>query len=107
MMRGFFRRLFGGGQRWSAPAGGGGFFLDVECDRCAERFHLHINRANDCLQVFDEPGIAWRLQREVVGAQCRAQIQVRIDIAPGGQIVSRDIVHGRFLEADELVPEAD
>jgi hypothetical protein len=101
-MRGFFRRLFGGGPASRTPRVGDRFFLDIECERCGERFHLHINRATDCLQVFDESGVSWRLQREVVGARCRTSLQVRIDIGPGGQIVYREALHGRFLTAEEM-----
>ena len=100
-MRGLFRRLFGGAQAARTPTVGDRFFLDVECERCGERFHLHINRATDCLQVFDESGVAWRLQREIVGARCRTNLQVRIDIGPAGQMVHREIVHGRFLTPEE------
>jgi hypothetical protein len=102
-MRGFFRRLFGGGLASPTPTVGDRFFLDVECEQCGERFHLHINRATDCLQIFDESGIAWRLQREVVGAQCRTSLLVRIDIAPGGQVMHREITHGRFLTSEETI----
>ena len=100
-MRGFLRRLFGGASPPSTPSLGDHFFLDLECEQCGERFHLHTNRATDCLQVFDEAGVAWRLQREVVGARCRAKLQVRIDIGPGGQIVHREITGGRFLTPEE------
>jgi hypothetical protein len=104
-MCGFLRRLFGGAPT-SAPTAptprvGERFFLDIACERCGERFHLHINRATDCLQIFDESGVAWRLQREVVGARCRVSLQVRIDIGPGGQIVHREITGGRFLAPEE------
>jgi hypothetical protein len=100
-MRGFLRRLFGGASAAPTPRVGDRFFLDIACERCGERFHLHINRATDCLQIFDEPGVAWRLQREVVGAHCRASLQVRIDIGPSGQIVHREIMGGRFLTPEE------
>jgi hypothetical protein len=100
-MRAFLRRLFGGALTSRTPHVGDRFFLDIACDQCGERFHLHINRATDCLQVFDESGVAWRLQREVVGAQCHASLQVRIDIGPRGQIVHRDITGGRFLTPEE------
>jgi hypothetical protein len=103
-MRGFFGRLFGGGPASHAAVVGNRFFLDIECEQCGERFHLHINRATDCLQVFDEPGVAWRLQREIVGAQCRTSMQVRIDLGPGGQIVHREILHGRFVAPEEANP---
>jgi hypothetical protein len=63
---------------------------------------LHINRGTDCLQIFDEPGIAWRLQREVVGAQCRVSLEVRIDIGPSGEIVQSEITGGRFLTPEEI-----
>jgi hypothetical protein len=102
-MREFFRRLFGGGPTSRTPTVGDRFFLDVECERCGERFHLYINRATDCVQVFDEPGVVWRLQREVVGARCRTSLQVRIDIGPGGQLVHREIMHGRFLTPEETI----
>ena len=102
-MLGFFRRLFGGRDTAQTSSLRGGFFLDIECGRCGERFHLYINQATDCLQIFDEPGIAWRLQREVVGARCRSTIQVRIDIAPGGQIVHREIAGGRFSPPEDAL----
>jgi hypothetical protein len=101
-MRGFFRRLFGDTPTARTPRVGDRFFLDIACGRCSERFHLHINRGTDCLQIFDEPGVAWRLQREVVGAQCRVSLQVRIDIGPGGEIVQREITGGRFLTPEEV-----
>ena len=93
----FFRRWFAGRPGSRTSTGGSQSFLDLECDRCGEQFHLYIDRATQCLQVFDEPGVAWRLEREVVGARCRTVIQVRIDFAPGGEIVQRQITHGRFL----------
>lgn len=96
-MWGILRRLFQG--RASSPAlpRENEFFLDVACERCGEQFHLYINRSIHCQQVFDEPGVAWRLEREVVGARCRTVMQVRVDVAPSGQIVQREITHGRFL----------
>jgi hypothetical protein len=103
VMRGFLRRLFGGTPTTPTSTIGDRFFLDVECERCGERFHLHINRATDCLQIFDEAGVAWRLQREIVGACCRTSLQVRIDIGPAGQVVHRDIIHGRFLGPEETI----
>jgi hypothetical protein len=36
-----------------------------------------------------------------VGARCRTNLQVRIDLAPGGQVVHREVMHGRFLTAQE------
>jgi hypothetical protein len=101
-MRGFLRRLLGDAPTSRAPEVGDRFFLDIACGRCDERFHLHINRATDCLQIFDESGVAWRLQREVVGARCRVNLQVRIDIGPSGQIVHREVTGGRFLTPEEI-----
>ncbi len=102
-MRGLFRRLFGAAPAILTPTIGDRFFLDVECERCGERFHLHINRATDCLQIFDEAGVVWRLQREIVGARCRTSLQVRIDIGPAGQVVHREIMRGRFLGPEEMI----
>jgi hypothetical protein len=104
-MLGFFRRLFRGGSASRTPAVEDRFFLDVECEHCGERFHLYINRATDCVQIFDEPGVAWRLRREVIGGGCRTSMQVRIDIGPDGQIVDREIRHGRFLTPEEATPD--
>jgi hypothetical protein len=33
-------------------------------------------------------------------------MQVRIDIGPGGQIVSREIMHGYFLTPEETTPSS-
>jgi hypothetical protein len=96
----FLRRFFGGSQGTHTPSLGDRFFLDVECARCGEQFHLHINRATDCVQIFDEPGVTWRLQREVVGSRCRAHMQVRIDLDSSGQIRHREITNGRFIEPE-------
>ena len=101
-MRGFLRHLFGDTPPARTLRVGDRFFLDIACGRCGERFHLHINRGTDCLQIFDESGIAWRLQREVVGAQCLVGLQVRIYIGPGGEIVQREITGGRFLTPEEM-----
>jgi hypothetical protein len=100
VMQWLLRRLFGSSA--AAPSSGAAaqFFLDIACDRCGERFHLHINRATDCLQIFDEPGIAWRLQREVVGAGCRSIIRVRVDLGPGGRLMHREIANGHFIDGD-------
>jgi hypothetical protein len=100
----FLRRLFGGGSASVSSTMGHRFFLDVACDRCGERFHLSINRATDCLQIFDEPGVVWRLQREVIGAGCRSVMQVRVDIGPGGRIVQRDITNGSFIDGAAEAP---
>jgi hypothetical protein len=37
-----------------------------------------------------------------VGARCRTSLQVRIDIGAAGQVVRREIVHGRFLTPEEM-----
>jgi hypothetical protein len=100
-MLGFLRRFFGSGQVGHTAYPGNRFFLDVECEGCGERFHLHINRATDCVQIFDEPGVAWRLQRQVVGSQCRSIMHVRLDIGASGQIIHRDISHGRFVDPEQ------
>jgi hypothetical protein len=100
-MLGFLRRFFGSGQVGHTPYLGDRFFLDVECEGCGERFHLHINRATDCVQIFDEPGVAWRLERQVVGSRCRSNMHVRLDIGSSGQIIHREISNGRFVEPDE------
>ena len=54
-------------------------------------------------RLFDEAGVAWRLQREIVGARCRTSLQVRIDIGPAGQVVHREILYGRFLTPEETI----
>jgi hypothetical protein len=36
--------------------------------------------------------------------RCRTSLQVRIDIGPGGQVVHREISHGRFLTSEQMPP---
>jgi len=97
MLRKIVKALFGGGP--SSP-GADGFFLHVRCDRCAEEFHLFINKATDLAQEFDEnETLYYRLNKEIIGANCRNLIHVKMTFDGSKNLVSQQIEHGSFIDA--------
>lgn len=97
MLKKIVKILFGGGPSSTRPEG---FFLRVRCDRCAEEFHLFINKSTDLTQEFDEnETLYYRLNKEIIGANCRNLIHVKMTFDGTKNPVSREIENGSFIDA--------
>jgi hypothetical protein len=97
MLKGIVKTLFGGKPSSTRPEG---FFLHVRCDRCAEEFHLFINKATDLAQEFDEnETLYYRLNKEIIGADCRNLIHVKMTFDGAKNPVSQEIENGSFIDA--------
>jgi len=97
MLKKIVKALFGGAPSSTRTDG---FFLHVRCDRCAEEFHLFINKTTDLAQEFDEnETIFYRLNKEIIGANCRNLIHVKMTFDAHRNLVSQQIENGSFIDA--------
>jgi hypothetical protein len=96
MLKKIVKALFGGGPSSTRDEG---FFLHVRCDRCAEEFHLFINMATDLAQEFDDnEALYYRLNKEIIGANCRNLIRVKMTFDGSKNLVFQEIINGTFIE---------
>jgi hypothetical protein len=96
MLKNIIKKLFGGtGPRPSAN----GFFLNVRCADCGETFKLFVNTTTDLFQDFDEDGNAiYRLNKEIIGSNCRNLIQVTMEFDGAKNLKSKKIDRGEFMD---------
>ncbi len=95
MFKKLVERLFGKG---APPAAGTGFFLDVRCSQCGEKFHLFVNTSTDLIQDFHEDGsVTYALRKEIIGAGCKNLIQVHMDFDGGKKLLAQKIENGEFI----------
>jgi hypothetical protein len=96
MLKGLTKKLFG---RGPSPQAAGGFFLDARCSACGEVFRLFINQATDLAQNFDERGgVTYFLNKEIIGANCKNLIHVKMEFDANKNLVSRKIENGEFIK---------
>jgi len=89
--------LFG---RKAGQAAADGFFLDVRCDMCGERFHLYINKSWELMQNFEPDGsVTYCLNKEIFGVGCRNRLRVHMKFDSHKNLVSKQIENGQFIEA--------
>ncbi len=97
MLKGLTKKLFGGGPSREPSEG---FFLNVRCNACDEKFNLFVNKSTDLAQKFDDRGnITYFLNKEIIGSQCRNLIYVTMEFDGSKNLVSRKIENGEFIEA--------
>ena len=76
-----------------------GFFLDVRCNKCSERFHLFINKSWELMQNFEENGsVTYVLQKDIIGVGCSNKIHVNMQFDSGKNLKSKQIENGEFIE---------
>ena len=76
-----------------------GFFLDVRCDKCRERFHLFINKSWELMQNFEKDGgVTYVLQKDIIGVGCSNKIHVNMQFDSGKNLKSKHIENGAFIE---------
>lgn len=96
MIKKLTAKLFG---RKTAKPPSDGFFLDVRCNECQERFHLFINKSWDLMQNFEENGsVTYALKKEIFGVGCKNRIKVTMHFDSAKNPVSKEIENGEFVE---------
>ena len=76
-----------------------GFFLDVCCSECNDKFHLFIHKSWELSQNFEEDGrVTYLLKKKIYGVGCPNQIQVDMKFDSNKNLISRHIENGVFLE---------
>jgi hypothetical protein len=99
MFKKLTQTLFG---KTSAPRRPDGFFLNVRCTDCGEKFNLFINKQFELSQNFHEDGgMDYVLKKEIYGMGCRNHIHVTMQFDAKKNLVSREIENGEFIEAEQ------
>jgi len=76
-----------------------GFFLDVRCSECNDKFHLFIHKSWELSQNFEEDGsITYFLKKKIFGVGCPNQIYVDMKFDSNKNLISKHIENGEFLE---------
>ena len=76
-----------------------GFFLDVRCSECDDKFHLFINKSWELSQNFEEDGrVTYFLKKKIYGVGCPNRIQVEMKFDSNKNLISRQIENGEFIE---------
>ena len=76
-----------------------GFFLDVRCSQCNQKFHLFIHKSWELSQNFEEDGsITYFLKKKIFGVGCPNQISVDMKFDSDKNLISKQIENGEFSE---------
>ncbi len=76
-----------------------GFFLNVRCTECGERFRLFINKSYELMQNFEADGrVTYALKKMVYGVGCSNRIHVSMMFDSHKNLVSREIENGEYIE---------
>ena len=76
-----------------------GFFLNVRCSECDQKFRLFIHKSWELSQNFEKDGsVTYFFKKKIFGVGCPNQIQVDIKFDSNKNLVSRQIENGEFIE---------
>ena len=76
-----------------------GFFLNVRCTECGERFRLFINKSYELMQNFEADGrVTYALKKMVYGVGCSNRIHVNMMFDSQKNLVSKEIENGEYIE---------
>ena len=76
-----------------------GFFLNVRCTQCGERFRLFINKSYELMQNFEADGqVTYALKKMVYGVGCSNRIHVSMMFDSQKKLVSKEIENGEYIE---------
>ena len=96
MLKKLMGHLFGKGNSGDASDG---FFLNVRCNECDDKFHLFINKSWELSQNFEKDGsITYFLKKKIFGVGCSNQIYVDMKFDSNKNLVSREIENGEFID---------
>jgi len=89
-------KLFGNA---TSPASADGFFLNVRCSECDDKFHLFIHKSWELSQNFEKDGsVTYFLNKEIFGVGCPNRIHVEMKFDRNKNPVSRQIENGEFID---------
>jgi hypothetical protein len=96
MFKKLAEKIFG---KDNAQPSSDGFFLDVRCRECNDKFHLFIHKACELSQNFEEDGsVTYFLKKKIFGVGCPNRIHVEMKFDSNKNLISRQIENGVFLE---------
>ncbi|MBE9544846.1 MAG: hypothetical protein IMF02_10165 [Proteobacteria bacterium] len=76
-----------------------GFFLDVRCSECNDKFHLFIHKSWELSQNFKEDGsVTYFFKKMVFGVGCPNRIHVEMQFDSAKNLISRQIENGEFID---------
>jgi len=76
-----------------------GFFLNVRCSECDDKFHLFIHKSWELSQNFEEDGsVTYFLKKKIFGVGCPNQIYVDMTFDSNKNLISKQIENGEFLD---------
>jgi hypothetical protein len=79
-------------------------WLYVACGRCGEAIRIRTDRRYDLVSEMrnpGEPGPAYTLHKDIVGAQCFQRVAVDVAFDHRLQVIERHISGGRWLTEEE------
>ena len=83
----------------NSPSSSDGFFLNVRCSQCEDKFHLFIHKSWELSQNFEEDGsVTYFLKKKIFGVGCPNQIYVNMQFDSGKNLISKQIENGEFIE---------
>jgi hypothetical protein len=99
----WFKRLFARRARQGRDVA---LWLYVRCRRCGEAIRVRADRRYDLVSEMrdpGEPGPAYSMHKDIVGARCFQHIEVDLAFDSRLQIVERRIVGGEWLTEAEYI----
>jgi hypothetical protein len=82
-----------------SPNASDGFFLNVRCSECNDKFHLFIHKSWELSQNFEEDGsVTYFLKKKIFGVGCPNRIQVDMQFDSNKNLISRHIENGEFID---------
>jgi hypothetical protein len=76
-----------------------GFFLNVRCSECGDKFHLFIHKSWELSQNFEKDGsVTYFLNKMIFGVGCPNRIHVEIKFDSNKNLISRQIENGEFID---------
>jgi len=83
----------------SSQTSSDGFFLNVRCSECDDKFHLFIHKSWELSQNFEEDGsVTYFLKKKIFGVGCPNQIYVDMTFDSNKNLISKQIENGEFLD---------
>ena len=76
-----------------------GFFLNVRCNKCDDKFHLFIHKSWELSQNFEKDGsVTYFLKKKIFGVGCPNQIYVDMKFDSNKNLISQQIENGEFID---------